>query len=331
MEKKKKRTVFLLAGTVVILLAVYIGIGIFQESREKKLEEKAEAEKIYVTDLKEMSGIRFDVGNGQIELKKEADTWYDAADQDFPLSQTYPQQMADTFEKLEADRKLEDGDELADYGLEDPAYTVILTDSDGTETTLYFGNVTGEQYYLTRDDKTEIYTVSTNVIADLQYTLEDMAQLDTLPAIGSGNLKKAVITENGKTVTYTAEEEKTEEKKDTKEEKDSGESSDSQERSDAETDSNAEGIATIAGGLGAMTLSEAADYSAEKGDLAQYGLDESSRITEEITYTEDGEEQTLMLYFGKTDGNGRRYMMINDSKIVYTVTEETCKNALNKE
>lgn len=309
MEKKQKRTVFLLAGVVIILLAVYIGIGVLQENLEKKQEEKAEADKIYVTDLKELSGIRFDVGNGQIELKKEEETWYDAADQDFPLSQSYPLQMTDTFEKLEADRKLEDGDELADYGLADPVYTVVLTDADGTETTLYFGNVTGEQYYLTLNDKTEIYTVSTNVIADLQYTMEDMAQLDTLPAIGSGNLKKAVITENGESVTYTEEEEAGEEKE----------------------DGNAEGIATIAGGLGAMTLSEAADYSAESEDLAQYGLDEASRITEEITYTDDGEERTLMLYFGKIDGNGNRYMMINDSKIVYIVAEATCNNALNKE
>lgn len=309
MEKKQKRTVFLLAGVVIILLAVYIGIGVLQENLEKKQEEKAEADKIYVTDLKELSGIRFDVGNGQIELKKEEETWYDAADQDFPLSQSYPLQMTDTFEKLEADRKLEDGDGLADYGLADPVYTVVLTDADGTETTLYFGNVTGEQYYLTLNDKTEIYTVSTNVIADLQYTMEDMAQLDTLPAIGSGNLKKAVITENGESVTYTEEEEAGEEKE----------------------DGNAEGIATIAGGLGAMTLSEAADYSAESEDLAQYGLDEASRITEEITYTDDGEERTLMLYFGKIDGNGNRYMMINDSKIVYIVAEATCNNALNKE
>ena len=36
--------------------------------------------------------------------------------------------------------------------------------------------------------------MSTGVIEDLQYSMEDMAQLDTFPTIGSGNLKKVVIS-----------------------------------------------------------------------------------------------------------------------------------------
>ena len=46
----------------------------------------------------------------------------------------------------------------------------------------------------------------------------------------------------------------------------------------------------MAGGLGAVTLSEAADYSVSDEDLRSFGLDEESRITVEAVYTDDGEE-----------------------------------------
>ena len=86
---------------------------------------------------------------------------------------------------------------------------------------------------------------------------------------------------------------------------------------------------SVAGGLGAVTLSEAADYSVEEDDLADYGLDEASRITVEAVYTEDEEEKALTLYIGDEDEDGNRYVMINDSRIVYLISDEVCQNILN--
>ena len=94
-----------------------------------------------------------------------------------------------TFEKLEVKRELKDGDELSSYGMDEPQYQVTLTDQDGTETTLYFGNAVDDGYYLTVDDTKTVYTVG-NVIDVFQHSLEEMAQLDEYPNIGSGNLKK---------------------------------------------------------------------------------------------------------------------------------------------
>ena len=127
-----------------------------------------------------------------------------------------------------------------------------------------------------------------------------MAVLDDYPSIGSGNLVRESITQNGETTTY-----------------------------DAENEDQAEDIAAVAGGLGAVTLSEAADYSVEEDDLADYGLDEASRITVEAVYTEDEEEKALTLYIGDEDEDGNRYVMINDSRIVYLISDEVCQNILN--
>lgn len=302
MTQKNKRTMWIMLGIVVILAAAYAGILFWNKSSEEKKSAEAEAEKIYVTDLEDVTGIRYDVGNGALEFVKEEDQWYDKEDRDFPLTQSYPEQIAETFGRLEADRKLEDGDSLEDYGLDEPVYTVVLTDGDGNETSLYLGNTTGEDYYMTLQDKTEIYTVSSDVISDLQYTLEDMAKLDTMPSVGSANLKKAVITKGTDTVTY-----------------------------DSENEDDSEAIAQVAGGIGAAALSDAADYSVEDVDLSGYGLDEASRTTMTVTYTDDDEEKELTLYFGKEDGEGGRYMMLNDSRIVYILDTEVCSNILNED
>lgn len=301
---KKKKSLFILLGILVVLLFVYFGLQAWNERREQQAEEEEKASEVRVTDIDAdaIEAISFDVGNGEMSFVKEEDTWYDASDRDFPLDQTYPENMVNAMGQLTADRELSGGDELADYGLEEPAYTVELTESDGTVTDIYFGNTTGDYYYVTVNDTGTVYTVSTTAIEDLNYTLDDMAQLDDYPSIGSGNLLKEVITQNGETTTY-----------------------------DSENEDQTEDIAAVAGGLGAVTLSEAADYSVEDKDLAGFGLDENTRITVEATYTEDDEENILTLYIGNEDDDGNRYVMINDSRIVYLISTEVCDNILNVE
>lgn len=82
----------------------------------------------------------------------------------------------------------------------------------------------------------------------------------------------------------------------------------------------------IAAEIGQIT----ADRELRDGDdLADYGLDEASRITVEVVYTEDEEEKALTLYIGDEDEDGNRYVMINDSRIVYLISDEVCQNILN--
>ena len=300
--RKKNRGVLLLIIVLVLLLAVYFGLRSWNASREEKAEAEQEAAAVHVTDTAagDIVFLKFNVGNGDLEFGKEDGRWYYTPDKDFPLQQSYPENMAEAVGSITADRELAGGDTLDAYGLDDPVYTVEYTDADGNVTELLFGDMTGDDYYVMKSGSDTVYTVGSSVTDSLDYSLEDMAQLDDYPSIGSGNLVKEVITQNGETTTYNSEDE-----------------------------DQAEDIAAVAGGLGAVTLSEAADYSVEDGDLDMYGLDEESRITVEATYTQDDEEQLLTLYIGNEDGNGNRYVMINDSRIVYLISDEICDNILN--
>lgn len=301
MEKKKK----MLLPMLLILLLLVLVLALLQrhnQQQEEEQEAEKEASTIYITDIAEIDSISYRTGDNEFTFEKEGDSWIYKQDPDFPLAQSYPEQIASTYGKLTAQRELEDGDELEDYGLTEPAYTIRLTDPDGNETGLKIGNAVDDAYYLLNESTEKIYTVSSAAATVLQHTLEEMAQLDTYPNIGSGNLKKEVITRGGETTTY-----------------------------DSENEDDAKNIAAVAGGLGAVTLSSAADYSVEDKDLAGFGLDEKSRTTVEATYTTDEEEQVLKLYIGGEDGNGNRYVMMNDSRIVYLISAEVCKNILNIE
>lgn len=297
---KKKKNLLVLLGILLLLLGILFGIRMMNKRQEQKAAEEKEAAKIYVTDLKNVSEVRYNVGNGEFVFAKQNDTWFYTEDSDFPLKQSVPEQIIDTFGKLEAQRELKDGDSLEAYGLKNPVYTMSLTTTEGTQTTLQFGNAVDDSYYLTVEGTNRVYTVAASILDELQYTMDELAQFDTYPEIGSGNLLKETITENGKTTTY-----------------------------DSEKEEDTENIAAVAGGLGAVKLNTAAEYSVTDEDLPKFGLDEKKRITVEVTYKANDIEDTMNLYIGNTNGSDKRYVMINDSRIVYLISDEVCKNILN--
>ena len=300
--RKKNKGILILLAVLILLVAVYFGLRTWNAQQEEKAQEEQEAATVHVTDTsaEDIVSLKFNVGNGDLEFSKEDDQWYYTPDKDFPLQQSYPEDMAETVGSITAGRELTDGDSIDAYGLDEPAYTIEYTDADGNTTELLFGDMTGDDYYVMLNGNDTVYTVNSSVIDPFNYTLDDMARLDDYPSIGSGNLVKEVITQNGETTTY-----------------------------DSEDEDQAEDIAAVAGGLGAVSLSEAADYSVEDEDLDVYGLDEDSRITVGATYTQDDEEQLLTLYIGNEDGSGNRYVMLNDSRIVYLISDEICDNILN--
>lgn len=155
-----------------------------------------------------------------------------------------------------------------------------------------------------------VYTVTSSAVSVLQYDLDTLVEKDTMPAIGSGNLLTAEFTENGQTTTY---------------------SSDDEEQSET--------IATIAGGYGAMTLTDLASYHATAEELTTFGLDEASRTTVTLTYQESSSDSsdsdsrdsgslTYTLYLGSDSGDGTRYVQVQDSDLVYLVSSDVLNNLL---
>ena len=148
----KNKGIFILAAVLVILLAVYFGLRAWNQNEEKQQEEAEKEAQIHVTDTesRDITAMSFDVGNGELSFSKEGGAWKYTPDEDFPLDQSYPKNMASVLGDITADRELEDGDSLADYGLDEPVYTLSFTDKEENIT----GNIQGSGTFVKTGDGT---------------------------------------------------------------------------------------------------------------------------------------------------------------------------------
>lgn len=293
---RQKRSLTILILVFAGLLALYAGISFYQKKQSSKSRSSS---KLTVKELESITSISYNNGEDLSFIKKNG-TWYNKKDSEYPLEQTYLKNMASQFQNIQAVRKLENGDSLEEYGLENPAYTIKVKDKKGTEATYYIGNASGENYYLTLDDKSQIYTVSSDIISNLSYSLKDMMKTDTFPELSTGNLKKVTVTNGSKKTVYT------------KKSKNS--------------------MDDIAGGLGVFTFGDCQNYSVKEKELSKYGLDEKSRISVDITYKDTSTKKTksLTLYIGAKDKEKENYyVQLKDSNMVYLSDCDVVKNILN--
>lgn len=298
---KKYKSLVILLTVLVVLVVAYVVTG---QLKKKSAEKENEQKQIAVLDMSDITSIQYTNGTDTMSFIKEGGTWYSESDKEFPLQQSSLKTMAETFGTLSANRELTDGDTLADYGLEEPQYTITLKDADGEQQNIYIGNAAGEDYYMTVGDKEKIYTVDYSVVNAMNFDLDSMLQKDTFPSIGADNIKKVTITKVGETTEY-----------------------------DADNSDQSDDITAIGGGLGAAYFVDCVDYSVQADELAQYGLDEAQRTTVTVVYTDsDDKEQTFILYVGGRDeSDAYNYVQMDGSKMVNTMTKETVNNILNIE
>lgn len=298
MDRKKKKTIILLV--MILLLVVANGVAsAWNDKSEKKKEKEAEASKIYLTDAGDITAYFYSDGNQNMSFTKADDTWEYDEDNEIPVNQDTVQSTADAIRQMEAVRELENPDQLSDYGLDKPSYTIQFQDNDGVTTEILIGNGAGENYYATVGDSGKVYTISSDFQNYLQFDLTNLVQYNTVPSIGSGNLKSVTITENGTDTVYEDDDQ----------------------------------VGELAGGFGTLSLTDCVNYHASTEDLAEYGLDEGQRITAKAIYTDSSDkEQTFTVYLGKTDDAGEnRYIMVEGSDMVYRISETVAQNMISIE
>ena len=298
MNRKKKKTIILLV--MILLLIVANGAAsAWNDKSEKKKEKEAEASKIYLTDAGDIIAYSYSDGNQNMSFTKVDDTWEYDEDNEIPVNQDTVQSTADAIRQMEAVRELENPDQQSDYGLDKPSYTIQFQDNDGVTTEILIGNGAGENYYATVGDSGKVYTISSDFQNYLQFDLTNLVQYDTVPAIGTGNLKSVTITENGTDTVYEDDDQ----------------------------------VGELAGGFGTLSLTDCVNYHASTEDLTEYGLDEGQRITAKAIYTDSSDkEQTFTVYLGKTDDAGEnRYIMVEGSDMVYRISETVAQNMISIE
>lgn len=306
---KGKKKLIILTLILLILLAVFFALRAFNAAEEEKKEQEEEATQIQLVEMSNLSAISYEYESEQFTFEKQDGAWVFADEPEVTLSQDTVETLETEITGLTAVRSLEDTDELSDYGLEDAQYTIKVENEDGDSYTIYIGNGVDSDYYLTLNDKTNIYTGGSGLVSALQYDKKHFVQNDTLPSIGTDNIKKVTIEGS---VENDAVYKKS-------------------------NDEDEDALATILGGYGAISLGDCEDYNVTTNkELKQYGLNKKSRIAVTLKYTEDDEDtgdtetKEFTLYIGSTDDSGSyRYIQAEGSDIINIVSYDTANNLLN--
>lgn len=191
-KKKKERTTII---ALVVILAV-VCIGYFALVKHNDDKEKAADTSVNLLQLDSSLATKLDITNenGELSFELTDGIWTLTSDADFVVDQDVIQTLLDEFADLTASQMVVDNqDSLADYGLEEPAATGVLTLSDGTTVTLSLGDnvpVIGG-YYGIVDSSTEVYTFDETAFASL-FSVQDDFEGESTEATAEADAEPAV-------------------------------------------------------------------------------------------------------------------------------------------
>ena len=356
----KKSTKLVSAVVVLAVLGgVYVGLNTYV-SKEEKTESSEEESKTEVFSVKtdDIKSLEFIVDKKEVTFEKKDDSWVKKDETAFPVNQTTLDSAASAIKKVEADRVLEDVEDLTEYGLDSPSNTVTVDTADGT-TKLNIGdeNTSTNQYYISKDDDdSTVYVVAADTVSPFMNSLYDYAQGEDFPTIDSSTVKKVQVSENKDSYVL-------EENSDGATWNVSGDGSSDKESADTTAAGN------VTSGLGSFAFDQFVNYNAE--DLSQYGLDkpyatitvdyqeevkddstdstksgendstasesdsESGDSADTDSNSEDADSKTttvdkqLVIYVGDEAGDGSRYVTV-DNKQIYTMSTDTLSAVIDK-
>lgn len=384
--KNKTVKMLLAAAILVVCCGAYAGVKSYvssQEQKEAEAEEEEESVTVFSASSDDIQSLGFLVDDTETTFEKDGDTWIKKDETDFPVDQTTLDNAASAIVSVDADRVLEDVEDLAEYGLEEPSnqiYIVSQTEADTEETdpeesdtkeesteavttVFYVGDEnqsTGQYYVRKDDDKKTVYLVDSSYVEPFAKSLYDYAQMEDFPAISATDTIRQITVEGKEDYSLSKNE-------------DTGlwsiKSGENEEKADSATASS------LVSSFGSMAYDSLVDYKCE--DKSKYGLDEpyavitvdyqeeveveteedmdtnisekdpnedtSDEITETVTESEEDdsteideetgtemEDRHLVIVVGDEADSSNRYVIVNDSQQVYTMSNDTLDELIEK-
>lgn len=176
MQKQKKQMIVLVILLILLILA-YIGVHFYSKKQEEKENAEAEAEKIQVTDLEvsDITQFSYVLEGTTLSFAKNGTEWSYDDDQSVDIDESALEVLINKAAQITATDEVTEYDDLADFGLDDPANTVTLK-TDAGLTTIYIGsqNEITDEYYLKTGDSDTIYVVDSTTAAEFNKSVEDL-------------------------------------------------------------------------------------------------------------------------------------------------------------
>ena len=363
--KNKTVKMILAVAVLAVCCGAYAGVKtyVYHQEQKESEEESEESTSVFTASADDIKSLAFMVDDTETTFEKKDDSWVKKDDTDFPVNQSTLDSAASSVTSVESGRVLEDVDDLAEYGLDSPANTIkIVTksedeDGDDTTTTLYVGdeNSSTSQYYVRKDDDEKtVYLVDSSCVEPFTKTLYDYAQMEDFPAI-SGTDTITKISADGDN-SYEL-------KKDADTSVWSVSANGEEDKADSAT------VSSLVSSFGSMAYNSMADYKCEDKSkygldkpystiTVDYQEEAETTDTSEDTQesasesedsaeasdaddSSDNEDSTdekktemvdkqLTILVGNEADDSNRYVMVNESNEVYTMSEETLSALTDK-
>ena len=297
--RKIKRLRAYFCVLALAIAANYAVPMIFDES--ESVEEDKGIFILNEMEADDVIGLKWVSEDTEMEFVLDSGVWKYKADAQYPANQDKLQALSKAAATLTAVRRLENVSSFSDYGLDEAAFTLTVTWSDGAVTDYALGDETpfGDGWYLTiSDEKDIVYIVEDDFTGDYPTDLDDLCVMETIPEIG-----EVVKMEVGDA--FLAE---------YRDETDIADETihwfDALSGAPLDTD-DVEKLISSAEDLAWEAL---VNYAADENELLNMNLTDETAIR--ITLTdEEGGERTILV--GSKDENGCCYARLPESTMVY--------------
>ena len=339
-----------------------------QEQKESE-EDSEESTTVFTASTDNIKSLDFMVDDTKTTFEKDDDSWVKKDETDFPVNQTTLDSAASAIASVDSDRVLEDVDDLSEYGLDSPSNTIkIVTksdeeDGDDITTTLYVGdeNSSTSQYYVRKDDDEKtVYLIDSSCVEPFAKSLNDYAQMEDFPAISNTDTITKISVDGDNSYELSKDEDTSTW---------SVKGSEDEEKADSATVSSlvssfgSMAYSSLADykcddkskyGLDKPYATITVDYQeevadddtqdnttapSEAADEDASSAEENSDDAKQDTESDDedsSEEETKMadkqltILVGNETDDSSRYVMVNDSNEVYTMSTDTLSALTDK-
>ena len=165
MEKQKKQ----LLGLLVILIVAVIAFIVV-----KNLPASYEVTNLNADDVTKLV---YTNENGTLTLNKDGDNWICDEDRSVDIDADKVSTMVGKVASLTSENKIENVEDIAQYGLDAPSLTILVSDGTTSYTILIgdYNETTYTYYMCLESDKSTVYTTNSVTITSFKSnTLEDI-------------------------------------------------------------------------------------------------------------------------------------------------------------
>ena len=187
MKKKRMKTLVFLCVALVVLIGAYIAVTAYNADTGQETPTNVPEETTTILSLEgTVTELTVESSEGILEFIQKDEVWTEKNNEGFLMKQPPLNSMAGVFANLSATHVIEQNTEnLSEYGLENPQYTITAKTADGKEAVLYVGmqNTITTEYYVYAKDVPGVYTVGTTSVNYFKRSLMDFAELPSYPTL----------------------------------------------------------------------------------------------------------------------------------------------------